>query len=436
MKTKRLLSGLCALAMTFTAASQMGLTGIVTSADNELPIIPITSSKFEYTLLSDGTYEVSAYTGSGTSVTVPPRYNGKAVTSIGDSAFFYCMDITSVTLPSSITNIGYEAFNGCMELKTINIPSSVTTIGENAFKDCFKLESITLPDGITEIADGLFDSCMALSSVTIPDSVTRIGVSAFAVCTSLKAVEIPSGVTEIAENAFFDCSSLSEVTIPDTVTSIGDRAFVECKSLKAVTIPKSVTEIGEQAFGYYTEGSPDAVYKKVSGFTVTGYKGSAAETYAKDNGFTFTALEEDSTVTIGLKLVAVPDVTDSIFISISVDGKHEATAQGTEIPFKLAEGTHEMTFSAPGFVTRTYTVTVTDGKLTEALTAELRRPGDADANGKVDMNDIIKIKRHLINVQKLTDYDLEVADVDGNEGLNVLDITRIKQHLIGINKLW
>ena len=95
-----------------------------------------------------------------------------------------------------------------------------------------------------------------------------------------------------------------------------------------------------------------------------------------------------------------------------------------------------MTFSAPGFVTRTYTVTVTDGKLTEALTAELRRPGDADANGKVDMNDITKIKRHLINVQKLTDYDLEVADVDGNEGLNVLDITRIKQHLIGINKLW
>lgn len=298
MKTKRLLSGLCALAMTFTAASQMGLTGIVTSADNELPIIPITSSKFEYTLLSDGTYEVSAYTGSGTSVTVPPRYNGKAV------------------------------------------------------------------------------------------------------------------------------------------TSIGDRAFVECKSLKAVTIPKSVTEIGEQAFGYYTEGSPDAVYKKVSGFTVTGYKGSAAETYAKDNGFTFTALEEDSTVTIGLKPVAVPDVTDSIFISISVDGKHEATAQGTEIPFKLAEGTHEMTFSAPGFVTRTYTVTVTDGKLTEALTAELRRPGDANADGIVNTLDLMKIKRSLINIEPLTDYDLTVSDIDGKAGLSTLDTMRLKKHLIGIDPLW
>lgn len=419
--------------MVISAAAQTGTAAVVTAADNELPIIPIINSDFEYTLLSDGTYEVTAYNGKGNAVAVPLTYNGKSVTSIGDMAFYYCLDITSVSLPSSIKNIGSSAFSGCMEMTKINIPSGVKTIGNNAFKDCFKLQSISLPDGLTEIEDGAFDSCMALTDITIPDSVKRIGNSAFSVCTGLKKVTIPSGVTEIAENAFYHCIVLTEVTIPDTVTSISDRAFYECTSLKAVTIPKSVTEIGEQAFGYYTSGTDD---KKISGFTVSGSRGSAAETYAKDNGFTFTALEEDSTVTIGLKPVAVPDVTDSIFISISVDGKHEATAQGTEIPFKLAEGTHEMTFSAPGFVTRTYTVTVTDGKLTEALTAELRRPGDADANGKVDMNDITKIKRHLINVQKLTDYDLEVADVDGNEGLNVLDITRIKQHLIGINKLW
>jgi hypothetical protein len=105
-------------------------------------------------------------------------------------------------------------------------------------------------------------------------------------------VTVPDGVTSIGDYAFFDCTSLSSVTIPNSVTSIGWYAFCDCTSLTSVTIPDSVTSIGPSAFGFYWD--EEASDNKVDGFTIYGYKGSAAETYAKDNDFKFVELKEDA----------------------------------------------------------------------------------------------------------------------------------------------
>ena len=96
-------------------------------------------------------------------------------------------------------------------------------------------------------------------------------------------------VTRIGNSAFSECTSLASVTIPDSVTSIGYCAFFGCTSLKSVTIPNSVTSIGNYAFGY---GEMYDRKFKIDGFTIYGYSGTAAETYANDKGFTFIALDE------------------------------------------------------------------------------------------------------------------------------------------------
>ena len=86
-------------------------------------------------------------------------------------------------------------------------------------------------------------------------------------------------VTVIGWNAFEGCTSLTSVTIPESVTYIGEKAFYGCPNLKSVTIPASVTSIGDNAFGYYEdEETWDDI--KVEGFTITGYKNSAAYRYA------------------------------------------------------------------------------------------------------------------------------------------------------------
>ena len=243
------------------------------------------------------------------SVTIPD-----SVTSIGEGAFGMCERLTSITIPDSVTSIGGSAFS-VSGLESVVIPDSVTSIEEGTFSGCFALTSVTIPDSITSINDGAFAMCYALTDVTIPNSVTSIGASAFTMCTALTSVTIPDGITKIDDSVFAGCASLTSVTIPNSVTkiadyafcycsgmttitipdgvkNIGDAAFLNCNSLTDVTIPESVVYIGEEAFGYYydesDEWSEDLL--KVEGFIVSGYVGSEAELYAKNNGFEFKSL--------------------------------------------------------------------------------------------------------------------------------------------------
>lgn len=102
------------------------------------------SDEIYYNFLSDSTVEVtnssissSSYKGN---IVIPEKvnYNGflYTVTSIGESAFYNCPDLTSITIPNSVTSIGRNAFAYCTGLTSITIPNSVITIGVQAFAYC------------------------------------------------------------------------------------------------------------------------------------------------------------------------------------------------------------------------------------------------------------------------------------------------------------
>ena len=203
---------------------------------------------YEFSVLSDGTVEITDYNGSAEKVDIPKTIAGKSVTSIGEYAFCNCTSFTSITIPDSVTSIGNDAFNGCTSLTSITIPSSVTSIRTRTFKGCANLTSITIPDSVTSIGWSAFGDCASLTSITIPDSVTSIGNEAFYNCTSITKVTIPDSVVSIGGLAFSDCTSLTSITIPDSVTIINDFMFSGCKSLNDVNIPDGVTYVGEGAF--------------------------------------------------------------------------------------------------------------------------------------------------------------------------------------------
>ncbi|MBO5838061.1 MAG: leucine-rich repeat domain-containing protein [Bacteroidales bacterium] len=235
-----------------------------------------------------------------------------SVTTIGNTAFFICSSLTSVSIPNSVTTIEYEewgpgafsectsltsvtfeeginltnippfTFPGCSSLTSIDIPNSVTSIGEYAFSGCSSLTSIDIPNSVTSIGESAFSGCSSLTSVTIPESVTSIGSGAFSDCCSLTTMNFnaincneggelatcnntynedgfqitycPITTLNIGESvqkipAYFARNSLiTSITIPNSVTSIGKRAFEGCWSLTSVTIPNSVTSIGRAAF--------------------------------------------------------------------------------------------------------------------------------------------------------------------------------------------
>ncbi|MBQ0113967.1 MAG: leucine-rich repeat domain-containing protein, partial [Bacteroidales bacterium] len=161
----------------------------VVNSDGKPIYYNITSSTeprtVEVTRLPDEYWLYNEYKYAGV-INIPESvtYNGNtySVTSIGDSAFSFCSNLTSITIPNSVTSIGYRAFFCCYGLTSVTIPNSVTSIGDGAFDSCTDLTSITIPNSVTSIGYATFRGCSGLTSVTIPNSVTSIGQGAFYLC--------------------------------------------------------------------------------------------------------------------------------------------------------------------------------------------------------------------------------------------------------------
>ena len=105
-------------------------------------------------------------------------------------------DITDVTLRPNTAGIAWRAFDDCDNITTATIPTTViseipktnlqtvninggSSIGNSAFYNCSGLTSITIPNSVTSIGMLAFFGCSSLTSIVIPDSVTVIGSSAF-----------------------------------------------------------------------------------------------------------------------------------------------------------------------------------------------------------------------------------------------------------------
>ena len=136
-----------------------------------------------------------------------------------------------------ITAIGKKVFFGTKfeKIRTVVIGDSVVEIGEGAFYYCPNLSSVKFGNSVQIIGDSAFYDCDALSSVTLPDSVLRIEANAFGVCDdNLKTVHLGKNVTYIGEFAFDYCSALVSINLPQSVKTIDNGAFAYCKGLTYV----------------------------------------------------------------------------------------------------------------------------------------------------------------------------------------------------------
>ena len=173
---------------------------------------------FDFKFTPDNTAViVNSYNGTAADVTIPSRYKGKPVTTIGHAAFFNSA-VTSVTIPDSVTSIDDNAFGFCSQLTNISIPNSVTSIGFSAFAHCTSLKSITLPSSLSFISGSLFSGCSQLTTIHIPDSVLSIQSYAFYHCRNLETIRIPVSVTLIETDAFAGCPSSMTVTYSGSKT--------------------------------------------------------------------------------------------------------------------------------------------------------------------------------------------------------------------------
>lgn len=172
-------------------------------------------------------------------------YLPTSITTIGDNAFDGCVNLTSVTqigssdeamFPASVTSIGNYAFEGCGKLYvTFDEAKALTTIGDNAFYGCISLQRVEFASSGSAL-DYIGKEAFMESGVSVVNlagtQVTEIGYSAFEGCMSLAELTLPETIKVININAFYGCTSLSKVSVSDTaksITFIGSYAFYNCK---------------------------------------------------------------------------------------------------------------------------------------------------------------------------------------------------------------
>ena len=250
-----------------------------------------------------------------------------------DSLAFSCSCVTTLYLPSNVhfADDAEYVFDGAKNLKKAIVACKLCP---NMFSESKELREVEFSQGnnLEELPDEAFYLCSSLEKINFPSTLKRIGASGF-YYSNLSDINLNEGLETIDEYAFYFAANCNSIEFPSTLKSIGKSAFLGCpfnaiqlndglssvgekafygNNFKSVTIPISVTSIGEKAFGYISDS------KTIDGFTIYGYRGTAAETYANENGFTFIPLDSESSVKGVTYTPSWSSVND---YSFSVDGR-------------------------------------------------------------------------------------------------------------------
>ena len=195
-------------------------------------------------------------------------------------------------IPDTCDTVGTQSFYGAVNLTSLTVPTSVKNIGAKAFAQCNSLEEITLPFLGGNAEDNntfkyVFGSDNWSSYGGVPQSLKTVTVltdalvgSAFYHCTYIENIYLPNckKLTEIPYECFSFCTSLHTlsfgnapsqdgmVVIPDSVAVIGLDAFRSCTSIRGITLGRSTTTLEEGAFRDCTSLAQFAVAKGNTAF--------------------------------------------------------------------------------------------------------------------------------------------------------------------------
>ena len=233
--------------------------------------IPIESSGFDFSLLTDGNLIVTSHNQNldpSSSLEIPESVGRRFIGAIDDFVFSQNTNVSEITIPFGVAFIGEKAFSGCSGLTKVYYDGDIASWCNISFSDMQAnplfyagklyikksgtneyelLTNLVIPDSVTKIKDYAFHNCSNLTSVVIGNGVTSIGSYVFRMCTSLTSVTIPNSVTNLGSHVFDGCSSLTSVRIPDRVINIDNYTFQTCRSLTSITIPSGVESIGNYA---------------------------------------------------------------------------------------------------------------------------------------------------------------------------------------------
>ena len=253
------------------------------------------------------------------------------------------------------------------------------------YSRCFEntaVVSVTIPEGCTSVGSFAFSGCADLQSVDLPSTLKNIGIMAFNGCETLESVDLANTSLEaIGFAAFNNCSSLKAAELPGTLASIGENAFCNCTSLQSLTLPQELATVPEYAF--YNTALTDIVLPA-----------------------SVTALEEGC-------FGGNPALT-RVFLPETVESIGSAAFDGSTAIYCFENSPAAEYCAEKG---------LENAKVFASVV------GDANLDGRLNINDVTAIQRHLAEYERLWQPELLLADSDGDGEITVEDATRIRMIL-------
>lgn len=364
----------------------------------------------------------------------------EGVTTIGDSAFGWCYNLSDITISDTVTTIGEYALS-TTNLRTIYIPASVIEICDSALYQNRELEYIEVSEDNSLYSNDengvLFNKDKTIivqypignsrESYIIPDSVRIVGDGAFDQAFYLTKVTIPEGVTTIENAAFLNCD-FDNIYIPGSVISIsalslGDVANIEVDENNAVFSSDDFGVLYNKdkttLIGYPSKNNrsrfvvPDSV-KNISGYAFYGCD-NLEEIILPNNlkvidGDAFRYCDKLTSITL-------PESLLSIYISA----------------FDDCENLNDIYFlgSEDGWK---YIVNDIDAEINATIhfAKENAIKGDVDGNGTVTAQDMRLILAYISGAEALGSTYLAAADVNTDGELNSFDARLVNLYIAGL----
>lgn len=410
------------------------------------------TSNFEYTLLDDGTIEVTRYVGTDSYAVIPEEIDGKPVTKVNEFCFFDDDDyngwnytVKSIFISKNITDFSdtlnngeYRCLNRIIYLESINVDESNLVYSSDSgilfSKDFTKLiyyptnkvgEEYIVPEYVKELGRSAFSEPYNLRSLKFSSSFEKMGHAAIA-----------GGNIEEAEYPVY----------PKPSYKIG--LFTFCKKLTKVYISKDVKWMNDEDF-----------YESLN-VTLYVYNNSYALDWAKEHGIAYEIMDEPPIEK------ALVDEGTGIKVNGTMDPNATLKVEKIENTAKNAVATYDITLCKDKeAVQPTDTLTISipsenlgckvvwlkdDGAMVDMKASyqngiyvfttdhlgkyalvKQRIYGDINGDGAVTVNDATEIQKASIGLVELSNDQLKCADVNGNGIISITDVTLIQKYIAG-----
>ena len=196
------------------------------------------------------------------------------VTSIGNSAFYFCQQLTTVSGCENVKEIGTSAFGYCSKLDVFPFGDAIQKIDSDAFMSCSSLpETLVLPASFTTLGWGNVFNESSIRSFDLSQCTLtgQFAYNAFGRCTSLVLPE--KGDYQMAYEALKN-AELTELRLPaaisyiygnDVLPTTLERLYVS-RSTPIQADNNSFSNIADECTLYVPVGSKDA-YEEAKGWS-------------------------------------------------------------------------------------------------------------------------------------------------------------------------